>query len=160
MCCVFSSLLPKTRKIQTNEITFDCRRYTFVEKSKCENDKPFNLVYLSFFGMEDDDKIELPADTLRILQEFYLEQEQRKKEEQELLQSDKKQGEENFSEDWNLSQFWVYYQFLCCTPIKINHSFFIYFIKLDSMTSKLETRLHKRHWMSLKCLLLAFVHPA
>lgn len=59
--------------------------------------------------MADDYTTSLSADTLQILQQFYMEKQKQEEEEEKLLKNndlDKKQAE-NFSEDWQLSQFWV-----------------------------------------------------
>ncbi|XP_067621256.1 protein-lysine N-methyltransferase CG9154 [Eurosta solidaginis] len=55
--------------------------------------------------MEDNDII-LPADTLKILNEFLQEKAQREKEELDRIESKAACTETMFEEDWQLSQFW------------------------------------------------------
>jgi hypothetical protein len=73
---------------------------------------------------DDDDHLELAPDTLKALQEFYAERHRQEQHEERLRQmalqtttttvdsTDQHRSsaatiEENFSEDWQLSQFWV-----------------------------------------------------
>ena len=64
--------------------------------------------------MEDEAPLELPADTLRLLQEFSAEQDSRAKKFEELKNQAENHFQHNngklsmdlFGEDWNVSQFW------------------------------------------------------
>ncbi|KAK0517275.1 hypothetical protein JMJ35_000430 [Cladonia borealis] len=63
-------------------------------------------------GAGDDEILELPSDTLAVLQEFYSERDSREKRFADLKAEIEEKGShaqlsmEMFSEDWNASQFW------------------------------------------------------